>query len=529
VPVKIKFCGAAGTVTGSCYWVRTKGYQFLVDCGLFQGTKTVKELNYRPFPFKPSEIDFVLLTHAHTDHAALIPKLIKCGFKGPIYTTAATRDLLSYMLPDSGYIQEVEVDRLNRRNLRRGRPAVQPIYTRDDAESSIKQIDSVVYEEWLRPHQEVKARFWNAGHILGSASIEIEINDAGEKLRLIFSGDIGSDHKLFHADPEAPSHFDYVFCESTYGGRKRVDVSIDRRRETLAKEVNDAMKAGGALVIPSFAVERTQELLLDIAYLLRHDLIPCSSVFIDSPLAIRITSVFAKHAAELEDMIEETPPFAHPNFHFTKTTGESKSIARFLSGVIIMAASGMCDAGRIRHHLKNHLWRSKSTILLVGYQAEGTLGRLLENGVKSVNIQGDSIKVRARIRNIDTYSGHADNDGLISWVKARLPVSQGVFLTHGSAMALEAMRVQLLQEGFAENAVIVPALDEEYILRASGKTTKQRDAIKRIDANGLGDADWHNDLAQLTLDIRASVEHMPDNKQKEKLLKSLRRALQKSL
>lgn len=526
MPVQIKFCGAAGTVTGSCYWVRTKGCQFLVDCGLFQGTKTIKELNYRPFPFEPSEIDFVLLTHAHTDHAALLPKLIKSGFRGSIYTIAATRDLLSYMLPDSGYIQEVEVERLNRRNLQRGHPAVQPIYTRAEAESSIGQIDAVAYEKWLKPHREVQVRFWNAGHILGSASIEVEINESREKLRLLFSGDIGPDHKLFHADPEAPSGFDYVFCEATYGGRNRDDVPLNKRREILAKEINDAMQAGGALVIPSFAVERTQELLLDIAYLLSHEIIPCSSVFIDSPLAIRITSVFAKHATDLEDMAEEVPPFTHPNFHFTKTTEESKSITRFSAGVIIMAASGMCDAGRIRHHLKNHLWRPQSTILLVGYQAEGTLGRLLEKGAKSVNIQGEAIKVRARIRSIDTYSGHADGDSLINWVKARLPIAQRIFLTHGSKEALEAMHVQLLQEGFGKNEVIIPSLDEEYMLRTSGKTTKQRGVIKRIDTKDLGKADWHNELAQLTLDVRTSIEHMPDDKQKTRLLRRLRRALQ---
>lgn len=219
--IKIKFCGAAGTVTGSCYWVQTAKSQFLVDCGLFQGTKTVKELNYSGFPFDPKQIDFVVLTHAHTDHSAMIPKLIKDGFGGPIYCTEASRALLRYMLPDSGYIQEMEVMRLNRRNQQRGKPAVKPIYTRRDAEATITQIHGLDYEDWIAPGADVRARFWNAGHILGSASVEIEIVDGGNKRRLLFSGDIGPEHKLFHAGPDAPGYFDYVICEATYGGRER--------------------------------------------------------------------------------------------------------------------------------------------------------------------------------------------------------------------------------------------------------------------------------------------------------------------
>lgn len=523
--VQIKFCGAAGTVTGSCYWMRLKGCQFLVDCGLFQGTKTIKELNYSPFPFNPSEIEFVLLTHAHIDHSGLIPKLVKGGFKGPIYTTSATHDLLSYMLPDSGYIQEFEVEQLNRRKRQRGQKPVSPIYNLRDAEASIHQIRNVSYNEWLRPNNEVQVRFWNAGHILGSASIEVEIMDGESKLRLLFSGDIGPDHKLFHPDPHAPSNFDYVFCESTYGGRIRSDASIGSRREILMKEINDAMKAGGALIIPSFAVERTQELLLDIAYLIRHDLVPCSTVFLDSPLAIRITSVFAEHAPDLENIPKDGFPFTHPGFKFTETSQESKAIARFSGGVIILAASGMCDAGRIRHHLKNHLWRPKSTVLLVGYQAEGTLGSLLEKGVKSVRIQGDAIEVRARIRKIDIYSGHADGEGLIQWLNARQPIKNAVFLTHGSEKALEAMREELLEQGFEDKQVIIPSLDDEFELHGAGKYTRQQKAIRRLEPDVVEKLDWHNELAQLTLDIRSLLEQLPSDQQKTNLLKKLHNSL----
>lgn len=523
--VQVKFCGAAGTVTGSCYLITAGDKQFLVDCGLFQGAKTVKELNYRAFPFDPKHIDFVLLTHAHTDHTALVPKLIKGGFAGPVYTTPATRDLVRYMLPDSGYIQEFEVERLNRRNRQRGRPAVEPIYTRADAESAVDQIRATEYETWLEPVDGVRVRFWNAGHILGSASIEVEILEGKKWMRLLFSGDLGPDNKLFHGDPSAPKGFDYLFCESTYGGRVREDASVDDRRAILAKEINDAMQAKGNLIIPSFAVERSQELLLDIAYLLRHDVIPCTSVFLDSPLAIKITSVFADHADELQNTDGDTMPFAHPRFHFTETVEESKSIARFTGGVIIMAASGMCDAGRIRHHLKNHLWRAGSTVLLVGYQAEGTLGSLLESGVKTVKIQGDAIEVRARIHKIDVYSGHADGKGLLDWINARLPIHQGLFLTHGSTKALHSMHESLLEDGFPADKIIVPVLDDEFKLRVSGKTTKSRTVKRRLAAVALDKPDWHNDLAQLSLDIRKSLDESGDDKQRAAILRHLRKVI----
>lgn len=523
--VQVKFCGAAGTVTGSCYWIKTDSCQFLVDCGLFQGAKTVKELNYRPLPFDAKQIDFALLTHAHTDHTALVPKLIKAGFEGPVYTTPATRDLVQYMLPDSGYIQEFEVERLNWRNRQRGRPTVEPIYTRKEAEKAVHQIRTLDYEDWLEPNNGVRIRFWNAGHILGSASIEIEVLDGKDWIRLLFSGDLGPDYKLFHEAPNAPSGFDYVFCESTYGGRVRQDVSVADRRAILAREINDAMDAKGNLIIPSFAVERSQELLLDIAYLLRHEVIPCTSVFLDSPLAIKITSVFAEHSHELQNTDGGIMPFAHPRFHFTETVEESKSIARFTAGVIIMAASGMCDAGRIRHHLKNHLWRKQSTVLLVGYQAEGTLGSLLEAGVKTVKIQGDAIQVRARIRKIDVYSGHADGDGLLDWVRDRQPIRQGLFLIHGSQESLHCMRESLKDDGFPTDKIIVPALDDEFKLHISGKTTKVRAVKRRLEAAVLSQPDWHNDLAQLSLDIRKSLEESTDDKQRAMILRQLKKVI----
>ena len=496
---------------------------------MFQGSKTIKELNYGTFPFDPAKIDFVFLTHAHTDHAGLIPKLIKMGFEGPIYTTAGTRGLLTYMLPDSAYIQEMEVDRFNRRNRQRGKATVEPIYTHRHVEQCLRQIRVVDYGSWFELDR-LRVRFWNAGHILGAASIELEVptdDPISPISRLLFSGDIGPDHKLFHPDPEAPQDVDYLICESTYGGRRRVDVSPVKRRALLAREINDAMEAGGALIIPAFAVERTQELLLDLSYLLSSGDIPCLPVFLDSPLAIKVTRVFSEHAGDLEDVTSRTVPFGHSSFHFTETVEESKAIARFSGGVIIVAASGMCDAGRIRHHLKNHLWRPKSTVLLVGYQAQGTLGSLLEQGAKKVRIQGEEIKVRARIRTLDTYSGHADGDGLINWVQERLPIKQAIFLTHGSAAALEAMREHLTAKKIPSARLIVPALDDEFDLTSIEEGPRQNKGARRLDPKVVGKPDWHNSLAQLTLDIRSSLDRVSNDKKRTAILENLRQALER--
>jgi metallo-beta-lactamase family protein len=257
---RLTFHGGAGTVTGSCYAIEHEQGRFLVDCGLFQGTKTVRELNYGAFPFQPGAIDFVLLTHAHIDHSGLLPKLHKHGFRGPIHATPPTVDLLSFMLPDSGHIQESEVERLNRRNRQRGRAPVEPIYTRRDAEDCLEQIVGVAYETWLEPRPGVRARFWNAGHILGSASIEVQVEDGagGPPVRLLCSGDLGPDEKIFHLEPDAPAGFDYLVCESTYGDRDREDATVEHRRDALCREINEALGAGGNLLIPAFTVERTR-------------------------------------------------------------------------------------------------------------------------------------------------------------------------------------------------------------------------------------------------------------------------------
>lgn len=521
----LKFCGAAGTVTGSCHLVTHGKRRFLVDCGMFQGTKRVKELNYGPFPFDPAQIEFVLLTHAHIDHSGLLPKLIGGGFDGPIYATEGTRDLLSFMLPDSGYIQEREVVALNRRNQQRGRPPVKPIYTRADGAEALTRFRTLDYEVWHDLGGGVRARFWNAGHILGSASIEVELpQDRGDPISVLFSGDLGPEHKAFHPDPEAPSGFDWVLCEGTYGGVSRPATTPEQRRESFAAEVERALADDGILLIPAFAVERTQELLLDLLTLRRSGRIRDAPIFLDSPLAIRATRTFADHAEGLED-VEDGDLMHMPGLRFTETVEESKAIAKVGSGAIILAASGMCDAGRVRHHLKRLLWRANATVLLVGHQATGTMGALLEQGRKSVRIMGEDVMVRARIRRIELYSGHADGDELVQWLRERMPIRRGLFLVHGELERLEALRRDACRIGCDPDRVFVPALDDEVDL-SRAQPAYDRGAPHRLAQDDLSELDWHNDLAQFSLDLREALEGAADERSRRILIRRLRRALE---
>ncbi|NJO38757.1 MAG: MBL fold metallo-hydrolase, partial [Rhizobiales bacterium] len=514
------FHGGAGTVTGSCYEIRHAHGRLMIDCGMFQGNKTMRELNYRDFPFEPAAIDALLVTHAHIDHTGLIPKLVKHGFKGRIHATAPTADLAAFMLPDSGYIQESEVERLNRKNRRRGQPEVLPIYTQRDAEACLRQFDDVAMERWFEPMPGIRARYWNAGHILGSASIELNVSGPdGRAVHMLFSGDLGPDEKVFHAEPAAPAGFDYILCESTYGDREREDATVEQRRQALRREIIDAHEAGGNLLIPAFAVERTQELMHDIGVLMAGRQIPPMTVFLDSPLAANATKVFIEHAATLDDIaISEAELFRNPNFHVTTSVEDSKAINNLKGGAIIMAASGMCDAGRIRHHLRNNLYKKEATVLFVGYQAPGTLGSLILAGEEAVQIHGREVKVNARIRKIGNYSAHADQGELIAWVKERLPVQAGLFLTHGDDGARDVLKQHLVAEGLEAERIILPGLDERALLTVEleRKPTIVREKSRVAPADMA--TDWYNDYAALLLKLGRRLEAMDDNDQRRALL-----------
>jgi len=525
----LRFHGAAHAVTGSCYELETDSRRLLVDCGLFQGSKSEKALNYGDFPFDPSSVDAVILTHAHIDHSGLLPKLVRRGFAGTIYATPATIDLCSVMLPDSAHIQEMEVENLNRRNARRSQPPVLPIYTIQDATACMMQFRSVEYAVWTTVADGVRARFWNAGHLLGSASVEIEINEqhAGKPLRLLFSGDIGPGHKLFQTDPEAPSGIDYLICESTYGDRNRPEVKRDARRNLLGVEVRRAVEAAGPLIIPSFAVERTQELLVDLFLLARSGEIPSNtSIFVDSPLATRASVIFERHASEIVDGDILKQALNSKNLRFTETVEQSKAINRLTGFFVVIAASGMCDAGRIRHQLKANLWKRNATVMMAGYQAQGSLGRILLDGATRVRIQGEEIDVKAHISQFDLYSGHADADELVSWIKKRSPIEQTIFLTHGEEAAMTALRTRLVEASFRDSCVILPLIDDAYEVGPTGARRVDLNKPRRLHPEKVARLDWHNDLSRLLIDITEVVNAVADERNRAAVIRRLRRALE---
>lgn len=521
--VEVTFHGACGIVTGSCFEVRTGSTGILVDCGMFQGTKTVKQLNYEAFPFDPRGISGVVLTHAHIDHCGLLPKLRRAGFRGAMVATPGTADLLTYILPDSGYIQEQEVARLNRRNVQRGRRAVEPIYTRVDGAACARRVTPRPLDVWFDIAPGMRARFWDAAHILGSASVEISVAQTdGEPLSLLFSGDIGPAHRVLHGQPSGPAGVDYLFAESTYGDRVRPARTPEQRRAALKTEIENGLAAGGVILIPAFAVERTQELLVDLDWLFDRGDLPGVPVFVDSPLAIKATQVFAKYLPHMK----ETQPFNRPNLHFVNDAQASRKLARIRGGAIIIAGSGMCDAGRIRHHLKNNLSQHATTLLLVGYQAPGTLGRLLLAGTRRVRIEGEEVAVNARVKELTGYSGHADQEGLLQWIKARLPVRHGVFLVHGEEQARQALAARIGAAGIATGKVRLPALGETVALTASGPHMVR--VRSRVDVAAAGASDWHNSYAQTLIALRERLEAMPHDKARKALLARLDAAMRAS-
>uniref|UniRef100_UPI0022EB08E1 MBL fold metallo-hydrolase RNA specificity domain-containing protein n=1 Tax=Falsiroseomonas oryzae TaxID=2766473 RepID=UPI0022EB08E1 len=507
--VGLKVCGAARTVTGLSLLFEAPQARILVDCGMFQGPKTLKALNYEPFPFEPAGIDAVLLTHAHIDHSGLLPKLVKAGFRGRIHATPATRDLCSVMLPDSGAIQESEVEQLNRRNRRRGRDPVVPIYTAEDAERTMVAFRTVEYGRWIEPAAGVRARWWNAGHMLGSASIELEFADGERPLRVLVSGDVGPDLGPMQRDPEGPTHgADHVIVESTYGDEDRPPIHPAERRAALAKLVEAASRQGGALLVPVFAVERAQEVMADLVALMQAKQVPESDIFLDSPLAQRATRVFEKHAALLEEGPAIRAALADHRIHHVEDAQQSFHLTRQDGFRIVLAGSGMCEAGRIRGHLKAKLWDARTVVALVGFQAAGTLGRLLQDGADRVRIQGEPIRVGARIAMVEGYSGHADGPELGRWIAARGPISGGVFLVHGEEDAIEGLAKRVAGRGIVpEDAIIRPALDERFIL-SPGVAPRRAEAVaqRRLRPETVGRPDWHNARAALLLGIEEALE-----------------------
>lgn len=468
--MKIQFCGAATGVTGSCHLVTTEKHKILLDCGQFQGGKTREAMNYEPFPFDPAEIDYMILSHAHIDHCGRIPLLVKRGFKGDIYCTDATADLVEVMLKDSGYIHEKEAEWKNRKNERAGRPAVEPLYTFNDAVDSLKFIKPVLYDQLIELNDEMKFVFNDAGHILGSAITEIWITEEGQTSKIVFSGDLGVMDRPILRDPTIIKKADYVIMETTYGNRVHPSNSLDVTK--LMDIIRETAKHGGTTVIPSFAVGRTQELIYELNRVYDSDSeyrkdFENLMVYVDSPMATTATEVFKKNAQVFDDETKEyitkgDNPLDFKNLKFTRTSQESMWLNTDPTPKVIISASGMCDAGRIRHHLKHNLWNRKSSIIFVGYQAEGTLGRLLLDGAKEVTLFGENIQVNAQIHNLEGFSGHADKDGLLAWLSGFQKVPKHVFLVHGEEESKKAFAYTVKEKlGYDPIVVTEPS---EFVL-----------------------------------------------------------------
>ncbi|QSZ27999.1 MBL fold metallo-hydrolase [Aceticella autotrophica] len=466
--MKITFLGAAKEVTGSCYLVETGNTRFLVDCGMFQGGEVEEELNYQEFGFDIKDINFMLLTHAHIDHSGRIPLLYKRGYREKIYATKGTVDLCRYMLPDSGYIQQMENEWKNRKRKRAGKPMRMPLYTSDDANESLSIFYGIDYGQLIKPSDDVKVIFNDAGHMLGSSILEVYITENEKETKLVFSGDLGNRNIPILRDPSIIEKADYVICESTYGDR------LHENNEDKAKKLMDIMmktiKRGGNVVIPSFAVERTQELLYEIhrnreLYKDEIEFINKVPVYVDSPLATSVTTVFKEHIeyfdTEAQEYIKKGDyPLDFPNLHFTRSVDESKSLNEIKTPVVIISASGMCEAGRIKHHLKHNLWRPECTILFVGYQAKGTLGRRLLEGEKNVKIFGEDINVKAEIEYIESFSGHADQKGIMDWLSSFKKAPKKIFIVHGEDEAMTVLSDKINKE--LNIPTIIPSRYDTY-------------------------------------------------------------------
>ena len=487
--MKLTFYGADRAVTGSCHCLEAAGKRILIDCGLQQGRDEVED-NALPFP--AASVDAVIVTHAHIDHSGRLPLLVKQGFTGPVYCTRLTGELLEIMLRDSAHIQESDAEYVNRKGQRAGRPQVEPLYTLMDAEKALERLVCFDYGREFSPAPGLRARFSDAGHLLGSAYVELWATENGEEKKLVFSGDIGNTDQPIIRDPGKLTEADFVVMESTYGDREHdADERFDHV-DALAEIIERTLSRGGNVVIPAFAVGRTQELLYFIREIKARGLVKCNPRFrvcVDSPLAREATRIYA---GDLEGYVDPDAEelrlggvqmFSFEGLELVTTTDESKALNFDPEPKVILSASGMCDAGRIRHHLKYNLWRSNSSVVFVGYQAVGSLGRRLLDGAESVKLFGEDVAVKAEIVRMPGMSSHADRSGLLRWIRAYAPKPQHVFVVHGDADVAPAFAAALEAEGFSAHA---PKYCETYDLDEMRITAEGTEQAKKPAAAAPG-------------------------------------------
>ncbi|WP_097026487.1 MBL fold metallo-hydrolase RNA specificity domain-containing protein [Clostridium peptidivorans] len=487
--MKVQFYGAARTVTGSCHILRIKDKLILLDLGLYQGNGAIEKEN-EYFPFDADEVDYVILSHAHIDHSGRIPLLCKRGFKGQVICTDATKDLCSVMLPDSGYIQEAEAEWKNRKRIRQGLKVIEPLYTSKDAIESLIFFKEYPYDNVIKLFDGLEIVFRDAGHLLGSAMVELIVKEDDKEIRLVYSGDIGNKGLPILKDPSKIKYADYVIMETTYGDRFHTKMVEDMK--SLAYIIKDTLKRGGNVIIPSFAVGRTQEVLYMLNKYVENNELKNCTVYVDSPLATEATSIFKRHEKYYDEEAKKylesgDNPLEFKGLVFTKSQQDSYQLNKIQSGAVIISASGMCEAGRIKHHLKHNLWRKECSIVFVGYQAEGTLGRLIVDGAKKVRIFGEEIAVNAEIYNLHGLSGHADRNGLYEWITGFVKKPKKVFLVHGDAESMFSFKELIENENIdseivASNQVI--EIEEGYEIKLS-KKDKLLEIIKNMDVDNM--------------------------------------------
>jgi len=538
--MKIKFCGASTGVTGSCHLLTSGEHKILLDCGQFQGGKAQDALNYEKFPFEPSEIECVVLSHAHIDHCGRLPLLTKRGFEGKIYCTDATADLLSVMLKDSAYIHEKETEWKNRKAERAGREQVEPLYTIEDAEKALSLVSPILYDQQIEINSDMKIVFNDAGHILGSAITELWVTEDDKESKIVFSGDLGMEGRPILRDPTYIKKADYVIMETTYGNR--IHKELGSGVEKLIEIILNTTRRGGNVVIPSFAVGRTQELIYELnrfydsnnEYRKELDKI---FVYIDSPMATTATEIFRRNAQVFDEETREyilkgDNPLEFKNLKFTRSSKESQDLNFNKEPKIIISASGMCEAGRIRHHLKHNLWNPKNSIVFVGYQGQGTLGRSLVEGIKMVTLFGEEIQVNAEIHNLEGFSGHADQNGLFAWLAHFEQKPKQIFLVHGEEESKKDF-AKLVNEKLSYEPIVVMGNSEfeldmnksEIVNMVSAreqaaeadKIQKVRDKLSSI----------HLDLEQILYSANLAVEENISDK-KITLINNIIQELEKS-
>lgn len=538
--MKIKFCGASTGVTGSCHLLTSGEHKILLDCGQFQGGKAQDALNYDKFPFEPSEIECVVLSHAHIDHCGRLPLLTKRGFEGKIYCTDATADLLSVMLKDSAYIHEKETEWKNRKAERAGREQVEPLYTIEDAEKTLSLVSPILYDQQIEINSDMKIVFNDAGHILGSAITELWVTEDDMESKIVFSGDLGMEGRPILRDPTYIKKADYVIMETTYGNR--IHKELGSGVEKLIEIILNTTRRGGNVVIPSFAVGRTQELIYELnrfydsnnEYRKELDKI---FVYIDSPMATTATEIFRKNAQVFDEETREyilkgDNPLEFKNLKFTRSSKESQDLNFNKEPKIIISASGMCEAGRIRHHLKHNLWNPKNSIVFVGYQGQGTLGRSLVEGIKMVTLFGEEIQVNAEIHNLEGFSGHADQNGLFAWLAHFEQKPKQIFLVHGEEESKKDF-AKLVNEKLSYEPIVVMGNSEFELdmnkseivnMDSAREQAAEADKIQKV-RDKLSSI--HLDLEQILYSANLAVEENISDK-KITLINNIIQELEKS-